>query len=429
MATNQYAAGKANIKNCTLAGVNVLPWCQNIKVYESMCTPYIKSELTLIDNGVEGNAGLVVGIAEKTNLPGAPVTFAFDGGRKTYRRDEQIVLTVDAMPSEENKRVQVYTIGTIGVSYLDDRKSLVQKQFVNIPATVAAAAVHNEYLPSDGAGLNLKTASLGMIAKDSIGNHPVSNVHPFKAIEDLLRRATYGGAIANPTVYFRDAESFVMAPLQLIFATTSSNYTFIESAALGKEVGDIFLDKKNGGIPHGHGSIISAALIIKEDDLYGARNNVGQAAAALTQGLRIFDKAINKPAINKMASGTGLAGLASSVGGAIGTSGGIPNILNFNQLKNELSSDPGINKIASEAFLAKVKDADKYHVKVPIKHGINLTVGQGVTNHILAPAGAGREKQVGGLMLIADLMHDCYFDQRTLMGTTTMRAVKVSDVI
>ena len=417
MAGNQYASGKVNLNSATIAGYNVRSWVQNIKVYESMCTPYIKCEMTIVDNGFDGNAGLMVSIAEKTDLPGAPVTFSFYGGSSTYRRNEQIILTVDSQPSEENKRVQVYNIGTIGVSYLDDRTSLVQKQFVNIPATLAAAAVHNEYLPSDPAGLRLGASSVGMIAKDSIGNHPVNNVHPFKAIEDLLKRATYGGAIANPTVYYRDSDTFVMAPLQELFLTAGSQYTFIESATLGKEIHDIFKDKKSGNIPHGHGSIIAAGLIIKEDDVQGARNKLGSISAAVNQGLRIFDKAINEPMVNKFA------------GGGIGKSGGIPNIHNFNSLKNELSADPSINKIASEQFLARVKNADKYLVKVPIKHGMECTVGKGVTNKLLAPSGGGQEKQVGGQMLIADIMHDCYFDQRTMMGTSTMRAVKVSDVI
>ena len=37
--------------------------------------------------------------------------------------------------------------------------------------------------------------------------------------------------------------------------------------------------------------------------------------------------------------------------------------------------------------------------------------------------------EIKGVFLVADVMHDCYFDHRTLMGTTTMRVVKVSDVM
>ena len=84
-----------------------------------------------------------------------------------------------------------------------------------------------------------------------------------------------------------------------------------------------------------------------------------------------------------------------------------------------------------QEFLARVQDADKYLVKVPIKNGLKLTVGQGVNARILAPAGdqIQHAKLVGGLMLCADVMHDVYFDIRTVMGTTTFRGVVVKDVI
>ena len=229
--------------------------------------------------------------------------------------------------------------------------------------------------------------------------------------------------MSSAVVYFRDAKSFVMAPLEYLFASAGSQFTFTEKATWGINVHD--------GFRGGHYAIIGASILIKEDDLYaggGGRNKVGGIAAAATQGLRIADRATGGVLIDKAASSIG--GALGGLSGGAGTSGGIPNILNVDSLKNELASDPAMSRPATEAFLARVKNADKYLVKVPIRFGSQVTVGKGVTNNILAPAGpASTPLVVGGQMLVADMMHDCYFDQRTLMGTSTMRAVKVSDVI
>jgi len=418
----KYAPGKVRLIGASIAGHNVAQWVQNIKVYESMCTPYIKAELTILDNGSDrsGQAGVIASIAERTSLPGAPVQFAFECGEGPYRRMEQRILTVDSHPSEEQKRALVYNIGTIGASYVDDRQSLVQKSFVNTPATAAASSIHQEYLPSDPAPLNALT-SAGMIAKDTIGSFPISNQHPFAAIETLLKRATYGG-MPTPTVYFRDRDAFVMAPLFQVFLSAGSQYTFQESATLGKRIEEIF--------ESAHDAIISAALVVKEDDINSVRNKIGQSASASSQSENIYNHANNSLAIDKPASATGLLGALSGLAqNIVGNRGGTMNVQGFDQLRNELSNDPAMFRVVSQEFLAKVKDADKYFVKVPIKNGIKCTVGKGVTNKLLIPSGADAAKIGGGLMLIADIMHDCYFDMRPLMATTTMRGVVISDVI
>jgi len=424
----RYAPGKVRLLGASIAGTDVTSWVQNIKVYESMCTPYIKAELTILDNGHDrsGQAGVIADIAEGTSLPGAPVAFVFEAGDGEYERTEQRILTVDSNPSEEQKRALVYNIGTIGASYVDDRQSLVQKSFVNVPATSAADSIHREYLPSDPAGLNT-TTSAGMIAKDTIGSFPISNMHPFSAIEMLLKRATYGG-LPTPTVYYRDAQIFNMVPLFQSFASAGPQHHFIESATWGKRIEELF-DGGNG-FHSPHDAIISAALIVKEDDINSVRNKIGNSISAASQAENIYDNANNSLAIEKAASATGLLGSLSGIAqNLVGSSGGSMNVQGFDHLRNELATDPAIHRVTSQEFLAKVKDADKYFVKVPIKNGMKCTVGKGVFNQLLIPTGADKEKRGGGLMLIADIMHDCYFDQRPLQGTTTMRGVIVSDVL
>lgn len=405
---------KVRLRNCTLGGAVTAFQTKSVKVYESMCTPYIKMQLTLIDNN-----GTIKRLADGLgSLIGQPVTIAFDGGEEIYERKEQIIFTVDSAPLESNKRVQVWNIGTVGTSYVNDRKALVQKSFKNIPATGAAAAIHNMFLGGD-APLNLISNSLGMIAKDTIGSFPISNVKPFKAIEDLLHRAKYASA-TNSTVYFRDRDSYVMAPLQDLFRSASAQNTFIEKATWGTNIRDMF---------EAHNAVISAGLLVEPGDISGARSKLGASAAAASQALNIFNFGTNKIDIDKTATATGLNSLVSAATSSfVNSRGGSMNNLLFNFLRNELSTDPSISQVQSEEFLAKVKDANKYVIKVPIRGGLKCTVGKGINARLLAPAGDQKAEVIGGLMLVADLMHDCQFDKQTVQATTTFRAVKVEDV-
>ena len=409
---------KIQLRHASIAGVNVYAHVQNIKVYESMCTPYIKADITIVDN-----AGIIAQISEDTGgLPGKPVTFAFFDGETYYERKEQIVFTVDASPSEENKRVQIYNIGTIGISYVDDRQTMVQKTFKNQQATQAAANVHRTYLPSDRVGLTVISSSLGPIAKDTIGSFPMSNVKPFKAIEDLLKRASYASA-ANPTVYFRDANQFVMGSLEDVFQQAKGliQTRVVERATWGANISDMF--------ERAHYGVIAAGVIVDEGDINKARTQLHSKAAAAKQNLNIFDIANNAILLDK--PGQLVASLAGVVPNLSSNKlGGLPNIHTLNSLRNEPSQDPVMKRQKEQEFLAAVADATKYLIKIPIRAGLKCTVGKGINAQLLAPGGITTNSRViGGDMLIADIMHDCYFDKRTAMATSTFRGVLIKDVV
>jgi hypothetical protein len=407
---------KIQLRNATIAGRNVYAHVQNIKVYESMCTPYIKADITIVDN-----AGLIADISESVGgLAGQPVTFAFYDGQNYYERKEQVVFTVDASPSEENKRVQIYNIGTIGVSYVDDRKSFVQKSLRDETAVNGASKIHRTYLNSDRVGLSVISSSRGALAKDTIGGYEVSNLKPFKAIEDILKRASYASA-SNPTVYYRDANQFVIGSLEDIFRTSFPQTVVQERSTWGASIHDMF--------ERAHYGVIAAGVIVDQEDVNKARSRLHNVAAAAYQNLNIFDAANNSIIQDKKATATSLASyVAASAANKIG---GSLNVHQLNSLRNEPSQDPTYKRQQENEFLSKVKDATKYLVKIPIRAGLQCTVGKGIQADLLAPGdGLTRpSKKVGGHMLIADIMHDCYFDKRTAMATSTFRGVVVKDVI
>ena len=405
---------KCRLRSATLDGQPINQYVSALSVYESMCTPYRKCEFTVIDN-----SGWVAEAQERHGLAGMPMTFAFDAGEEVYSSNEMVIQSVKAAPSESNRSAKVYQIGCIGRSYVNDRKNLVQKAFTNIPASQAAALIHNQFLGGD-APLQLLQSSIGMIAKDTIGSFPINNVHPFLAVQQLLERATYGPMYANPTVYFRNRDAYVLAPLQQLFQTASAPVTIRESATWGTRLSHMFDET--------HYAVMAATLLIDPEDGSRAGSNLGRSAQAAHQGLNIFDSAGNIQTIQKFASLTSLGGLVRAVGGIMSRQGGSLNNLIFNSLRANLANDPAIGRVQEQEFLARTGDADKYLIKYPIRAGIKTTAGGGLDARLIGPKGALGVRQIGGLMLIADLMHECYFDDREVQGTTTVRAVKVDGI-
>ena len=403
---------KCRLRYCTIAGQPIARDTASINTYESMCLPYRRAQITVVDN-----SGWISEMAasRQGSLAGLPVQLAFDAGEDIYEMKEQVIQSVKSTPSPENRTVKIYQIGTIGSSYVNDRKNLVQKAFTNIPASSAASLIHNQFLGGD-APLSCLRSSIGMIAKDTIGSFPISNIKPFKAIEDILSRVTYGGITANPTVYFRNADSYVLAPLQQIFQSSGSGVTIVEKATWGTSIGDMF--------DNAHYGVIAATLLVSPEDADQAGSNISSRAAAASQGLNIFNTAGNIQSVQKFASLTSLGGLISSIGGTFSRQGGSMNNFLFNILQNELSADPSIGRVQEQEFLATVADADKYLIKYPLRAGLKTTAGGSLNARLIGPTG----RQIGGQMLLSDVMHECNFNDRAVQGTTTCRGIRISDV-
>ena len=419
MAVNgtRFLPTKVRLRRFTLGPVEITPLITRIKVFESMCTPYIKCDITITDN-----QGMIEAIAEDYGtLANMPVIFAFDDGETTYTRKEQKVFSLDAQPSEEVKRAKVYQLTTIGDSYVKDRSNLVQQSFKNIPATQVAQAIHNRFLGGD-APLNILRTSLGAIAKDTIGSYPVSNFKPFKAIEDVLKTATYNIA-ANPTVYFRDAICYQLGPLQSFFQQSVPTVEVFERATWGTSINDMF--------EAAHYAVLASAVLVNEGDAAGGahRGRLGNIAQAAYQAENVFNLAKGILDKDLPARALDFASLIPVFGKAIGRSGGSVNVLISNELRRNFEHDPSIKRTQEVQFLASVADAVKYLVKVPIRPGLKMTAGSGVNARLLAPAGAqGRARPAGGHMIVAEIVHDCWFDDRETQATSTFRGVKVADV-
>lgn len=402
---------KVSLRSCKIDGADVRKHTQSIFQYETMCKPYLTATITINDTA---------NIINNLQLRGGErVSYVIDPGMGKLIESVQYIISIQESESQDNLRSMVYTISTASESYFNDRAGMVQRSDVNIPSTTAAQLIHSEHVGTD-APLNLLMASLGMIAKTDIGGFITSNKKPFKAIEDIISRAAYGGLKTGSTVYFRNAEEYVMAPLEHLFNSMSATERFEQKQTWGSDWRDTF---------NSYNAIIHASTQINEKGgkQRGGMNNIASAAKG---ALNVFDSATGKEVVMKAAElagavSGGLSGLASQFGK--GKYGGIPNVLQLDSRRNEPSTDQSLNMVDQNMFQAQVKDSVNYFIKVPIQTGVNVLAGKGFYAKLLPPVGdLDKGSQLtGGLMLAADVSHQCYFDNRLVQGTTVLRGVQV----
>ena len=427
-----------------------------IRVFESMCKPYITCQILIVDNN---------NIINGLNLEGGDqITFAFDGvvdspspvgfrrinqtastggitssqpaGVDVYSQT-QYVLSIEGEQSTENLRTTIYTIYTAGISYFKNQGSTVQRSALNMTGTALACQIHNEYV-KDG-GLSCHSSS-GMIAKDSGGGYQVDKKRPFKAINDILDSSVASGYSTGSWVYFRDRRGHVIAPLEHLFSTMSAQERFWQRATWGA-----VFEHTLGGTNEIVGpttaaqdsfhAVMAAHTVVKEKPGTGGRRGGGNIAAAAAGSLHIFDISNLFPAISSAAAaavGGSIGGSSASGGAFAGKGGGMQNVFPHNENIRDLAANQLKNIASENTFQASVKDSVNYLVKVPIQSGIHVTVGKGADAQLIPPFGdvpggrsdlGGSDQRIGGLMLVADVMHECYFDQRIVQGTTTMRMV------
>lgn len=401
---------RVRLRRCSIMGVDVRLLTQKISVYETVCKPYISGEVTILDNNNVINNLRLRG--------GEPISFAFDGGGgRTYSCDHFITSISDSKQSQ-NKRAVIYTIQTVGPSFMYDRANLVQRSDVNIPGSAVIQSIFGQFLSGD-APLNI-FPSLGLIAKTEIGGFVTANKKPFTAIGDIAKRLTYGGYKTGSTVFFRNRDEYVVAPLEHLFATASPQEFYEQRSTWGSEWHHVFTSTN---------AIIQAATINKgeNDSGIGGATNLAMAAGG---ALNLFDIAKGEEAIPAMfgqiakaiGSGADIGGVSRFVRGKLG---GIQNVLQMDGRRNDPSQDQSLNAVQENMFKAQVKDAPQYLIKVPIQTGLNATVGRGVRAKLLPPNGDGSKgaQRLPENFLVADLCHECFFDKREVQATTTLRIV------
>lgn len=393
-------------RGINLAGVDLSRMIQQLSVYETVQKPYLTAKAIIIDNN---------NVIDNMQLSGGEdFYFAFDGaGGKVYEQQMHLI-NVKGEKSSHSLRSMIYTMEFIGPEFFVDQKNIVQQAFKGMPGTQAIQKLHGQFF---GTGLSILQQSLGPI---SLQSYIVNSKKPFTAINDIKKRLTYGNG-SGLTMYFRDAEKHVLAPLEALFASMGQQGYFIQKATWGENWFDIIRTQN---------AIIVAVAEVEFNDGSG-RGSAKDVASAAKQGKTTFDVKTKKM-VKKLASQIdpgNVVGSVANLGKQVLSGsrlGGKANFHIFDSAHTSAINDQSAKSEKEQLYNAVIKNGPVITVKVPIQSGINCTVGKGVYLDLLPPTG---DINVGthsakGQYLVMNLMHELFYDDRLVNATTTMACAR-----
>lgn len=402
---------KAGLPECTVKGADVRGITHCIRIYETMCKPYRTAEITLLNK--DNLATQLFQAIDGNDLgSGDEVVFTvMDSEGKTYSMTSYLTAIPDKQFNEK-LRQETLTLVTATQAFYQDRVNMVQAAYKNIPITTAAQQIHSEFIKSP---LKIIMPSIGMIATDKIGGYQIPNIKPFAAIRGILDRAVSGSVKTGSFIYFENAKSHVIGPLESIFQQMSPTVHLEQRETWGSDYRHMF------GYDNAKNAIIQLKLYKKESNEGGG----GKAAMAKYQAQSLVDIAARKVLVDATATAV------SGIGGPVGMmarffvrGGGVQNSQLMDQARNPQAVDPSIKAKQEQLFQAMVKDSINMLVKVGLQSGFSFTVGEGVNITIPTPRALNLETdRMTGKMLVADLMHEAFFDNREVQGTSVARLV------
>jgi hypothetical protein len=392
-----------------------------VRIYESLCKPYLTVHLTLIDND---------NLIESSNLRGGDFV---DIGVKSYPNEYVYdcrvhVLNMEGHQATTNLKTQIYEVDLVGKAYFNDKANIVQKSYTE-QGTSVISAIWGQYLAPGGDNLAIHRQSDGMLGKQE-EKAQTDHKKPFAAIDEIRQYLKFGGK-SSPTVLFRDNQMANLAPLADLFGKNNM-YDYIQKETWGETWFD----------PDIYRGIIVAQAEIDQNfsgEGSGGAGGTGAIAKAISQGQGVFDLFKGVPAkfadAARMASGNfgaGIAGAASGLSSAIGSIagglGGSPNIQYTNSNRWERENAPDTKAMGEQSYAAEVKNGPQLKIKVPLQTGFFATVGKSITAFLLPPVGDFpgniHSYSLSGLWLVKDLVHELYTDNRDVKGTTTMQLIR-----
>ena len=387
--------------DCSVNGMNATALVQSLKIYESMCKPYRTAEITFYNNRSQLNL---------TSLKwGDPVNFAIRNSKgETYIMESYFTASSDDL-TYDTVTESMLTITTATVAYFKDQANRVQHSFKNIPATAAASQIHSQYI---GTQLQVMSQSMGMIAQDSIGGYVVTNKSPFKAIREILNRAVYGSVKSGASLYFENKRGHVIAPAEQLVNQLSPGVNLEQRETIGDDPYHMF------GAGNAENTILVSKLFTKDSGI----GDISATEAKVQQTAKTVFEQYGRHPFERFEKGNSSFG--KSALSLFSKFPGVSTIEHRSEARNPKQVDPSIKTLQELAYKAYIKNGTNFLVKTTIEGGMKLTCGEGVNVVLMAPM-LEPYASIAGRLLVADLMHECYFDNREIQGTSTLRGVKV----
>lgn len=385
---------KCTVTHCSVNGFDCTNILHNIKIYETVCKPYITAELTFINNKGQLN--------ETQPLSGqSPVIcIVLDSRGNTYTFSGIYTKAPDEF-DKHNVGEGYVTIHAITQDYWNDKRSLVTDATQGT-GTQLVKKIHDRHIQTQ---LNILEESVGTLSQTAGGGYNVSGESPFTAIRIIGEKLVYGASPAGATVYFRDSNKHNFGPAQALVRKMTAAADVEQKQTIGEKKENIW---GNLGLK----SILMSKVYKKEE----APDPVAEVAAAGGKaGVNDYEQYGRFADIGSLRTMMGGFGVGATTIGLISTA-----------IRNEAHQAKAVHEssktVAEWNYKAAFARAPNYLIKVVLEAGMLCTVGQGIKATLMAPL-TGKFNTIEGTFLIADLMHDCYFDNREIMGTTTMRIV------
>lgn len=379
---------KSFVTGATVSGKDFTGLVRGATIHETVCKPYHTATVTVLDNANMINRLGLVG--------GEPVSFTIGAGDGLERTFSGLLFSIKGQPAAYNMRSVSYEITAITPEYFGDRASTVQQAFRGVTGTGIISAIHSSYV--GGSGIRVPLESAGLIGKDN--SYVVKSSKPFKAINDVRKIMTFPG-VSSSNLYYRDKDGAVIAPLEWMMNSMGSQATFVQRNVSGADWRNVF---------GAYDTILSAAAV--------SRASVRTLAAVGGLERKVLDVLSSKRIFDVFGSGgKGHGGLHNYY------------LTDSTIVPKESTRQTDRDR----AYSASVEAGPQYLVTVPIQLGIGCTVGKGVTALLKSPSGdatnIGADDEIetgGGLMLAADLSHECVLDERGggMTGKTHFRLVK-----
>lgn len=407
MASEIVQPTKGRFRRCIVDGVNMVQFLQNLQVFETITKPYFT-----------GQAKIVVNV-DHDNIRGQDMSMkefvaTFDAGFGQIYDIKFKIMSCEGKVSNENLRSKHYTFTLIGEEYFKNQAELAQESFKHINGSQAAKIIHSKYL---GTPLKILSQSLGMLSKES---YVVSAAKPFKAITDIAQQLTYGQFKTGSTLYYKDRDSHVLAPMEQLFTQLSPTVRFIEEATLGKNWND--MARASFNIIHCEANF---------EEFNGRSKGVSSSTRQENKGFnvqtkqKLIDDFVKQIPIGKLAGNA--AGLLNQFGQLVGRHGGRANYRLTNTGHKDTQVDPAMKSPNEQLYQAMIRDGPSVTCKVPIQGGLYCTVGKGVELKLIPPLGdmdTFSYDPYGGKMLVVKICHDMWNVDKLVQATTTLQCVK-----
>jgi len=396
------------LRLCTVKGFPITGFVQCVRVYETLCKPYLTAQLIIIDNDNLIDNLAIKGMDE--------VFFSFDSPPNTDVYEQTMyVLQMSAHQSPTNIKTQIYEMDLIGFAYFNDKGNLVQRSIGQEAGTAVIGDIWESYLAQKDADISIPVQSDGFIGSET-EKSSLDHMKPFAAIDKVRKYLKFD----SPSIFYRDRYIANLVPFSYLFSNQGSQQTYIQKETWGIN----FFDPN-----------IYQAIIVAEADVdknfngegLGGAGGAKDIAKTAQQGISVFNEIFGILSKHQpmQSIGGALGGLASSISSKLG---GSPNIMATNPFRFMPGTAPDTKAMNDQQYAAESKNGPQLKIKVPLQTGLFATVGKGITAKLLPSSGDffGGVNNLSGWWLVKDICHELYTDKRDVKATTTMQCIRKS---